>query len=269
MINFPSAKINLGLNVLFKRDDGYHELETLMIQLPFHDILEILSAEKFEFKQSGINVEGDIESNLCVKAFRLIQKYHSIPNVYMHLKKIIPMGAGLGGGSADATFVLKELNQLFELNLSAEKLQNYAAQLGSDCPFFILDKPQIAKGRGEVLTTVDFSLKGLYLKLINMGIHVSTKEAFSAIEFSKNEKSIEEIIHQPILTWKSELKNDFETTVFKIYPELAKIKEDLYSEGAVYASMSGSGSTMYGIFEKEPLKTYQENPTVLEKIMRF
>lgn len=269
MINFPSAKINLGLNVLFKRDDGYHELETLMIQLPFHDILEILPSSNFEFKQSGIKVEGDIESNLCVKAFRLIQKKHSISNIYMHLEKIIPMGAGLGGGSADASFVLKTLDQLFNLNLSTEVLQEYAAQLGSDCPFFIIDKPQIAKGRGEILSTVDFSLKGYYLKLINVGIHVSTKEAFSAIEFSMNEKSIEEIIHQPIQTWKSELKNDFETTVFKIYPELAKIKENLYSEGAVYASMSGSGSTMYGIFEKEPLRTYQDNPSVLEKIMKF
>jgi 4-diphosphocytidyl-2-C-methyl-D-erythritol kinase len=269
MINFPSAKINLGLNVLFKRDDGYHELETLMIQLPFHDVLEILPASNFDFIQSGIKVEGDMESNLCVKAFRLIQENHSISNVYMHLEKIIPMGAGLGGGSADAAFVLRALDNMFELNLPDEKLQGYAAQLGSDCPFFIIDKPQIAKGRGEILSTVDFSLKGYYLKLINVGIHVSTKEAFSAIEFSKNEKSIEEIIHQPIQTWKSELKNDFETTVFEIYPELAKIKENLYSEGAIYASMSGSGSTMYGIFENEPLRTYQSIPTVLEKIMKF
>lgn len=269
MLKFPSAKINLGLNVLFKREDGYHELETALIQVPFFDILEILPSHEFVFKQSGLFVDGNFENNLCVKAFRLIQKNHTLPNIYLHLNKIIPMGAGLGGGSADAAFVIRMLNECFELKLSVKHMQDYASQLGSDCPFFISDVPQLARGRGEILQPIDLNLKGYYIKLINIGLHVSTKDAFSNVVFSNNSKSIQDILLLPIESWKKELKNDFEISVFKIYPQLADIKNMLYGEGAVYASMSGSGSTMFGIYKEKPKLNYENDSTVLEKILQL
>ncbi len=269
MILFPPAKINLGLHILNKRNDGYHELETAMIPIPFTDILEILPSKKFEFKQSGIPIPGDIDSNLCVKAYLLMKEKYNIPPIFIHLKKIIPMGGGLGGGSSDASFILKGINTLFSLNLSNEILENLASQLGSDCPFFIQNIPQIAKGRGEILSKTTIDLTGYYLKIINIGIHVGTKEAFEGVQFSKNTKTVSEIVTQPIETWKTELENDFEKTVFAIYPELLEVKKQLYKEGAIYTSMSGSGSTLYGIFGKEPEKTYSTEEKVIELIVQF
>lgn len=267
MILFPPAKINLGLNVLFKRNDGFHELETVMVQIPLFDALEIHKSENFQFESSGINIDGNPENNLCVKAFQIIKEIFNIPNVFIHLRKNIPMGAGMGGGSADGAFVLRGLNELFNLQISNDKLREYAAKLGSDCPFFIEDHPQFAKGRGEILEKININLTGLYLKVINIGIHVGTKEAYSNVQFYKEENSLLEVISQPISKWKDLLKNSFESSVFQIHPQLNEIKSQLYSEGAIYATMSGSGSTMFGIFETEPLKTM--NDSVLEIVLKF
>jgi len=269
MILFPPAKINLGLHILFKRKDGYHELETSMIPIPFKDILEIIPYESFEFKQTGLSIPGEIKDNLCVKAYELMKTHFNIPPIYIHLRKIIPMGGGLGGGSADAAYVLTGINSLFNLNVSNSKLEELAGQLGSDCPFFVQNHPQIAKGRGEILSEIKIDIKGYYLKIVNIGIHVGTKEAYEGAVFSTNLKTVSEIISQPISTWKDELQNDFEKTVFAIYPELAKVKEQLYFEGAIYSAMSGSGSTMFGIFKEEPSKSYDKKSEIIELIVRL
>ncbi len=252
MILFPPAKINLGLKVLKKRSDGYHEIETCMLAIPFTDVLEIVPSVDFVFKQTGIVIDGDQESNLCVMAFRVFQKNYDIPNAYIHLRKQLPMGAGLGGGSADASFVLRGLNNLFGAGLTDDQLREMASELGSDCPFFISDKAQIGKGTGTNLNSVDLDLKGYYIKVINPGIHIGTKEAYSGIVFSDDEESIESTLLRPIEEWKGRLKNSFETHIFEKYPLIDELKNQFYSEGAIYASMSGSGSTVFGIFKSEP-----------------
>lgn len=269
MILFPPAKINLGLNVLYKRDDSFHELDTCMLTIPITDALEILRADEFSFRQTGLLIPGSIEENICVKAFRLMKENFKIPAVYIHLRKEIPMGAGLGGGSADAAYVLKGIDQLFNLNCSIELLESFAAELGSDCPFFIKNKAQIAKGRGEILYPCAIDLKGYYIKIVNPGIHIGTKEAYSGIIFNDEKKSVQTIVEGPIENWKSELKNDFESSCFAQYPVLLEIKNKLYFEGAVYASMSGSGSTMFGIYRNEPKKSFLGHPSYLEINKRF
>jgi 4-diphosphocytidyl-2-C-methyl-D-erythritol kinase len=269
MILFPPAKINLGLNVLFKREDGYHELDTCMVPIPFTDVLELLPAEEFSFHQSGLFIPGNSEDNLCIKAYRSMVENFSISPVYIHLRKEIPMGAGLGGGSADAAYVLKGIKELFNVDCSTAKLEELAAQLGSDCPFFIKNQAQIAKGRGELLSSCNLDLKGYYIKIVNPGIHIGTKEAYAGIVFGKNERTIQEIVEGPIENWRMQLKNDFETTAFALHPELIKIKEKLYAEGAVYAAMSGSGSTMFGIYKVEPKLTFTPATNYLEIIRKF
>lgn len=266
MILFPPAKINLGLNVLFKREDGYHELDTCMLPIPLLDVLEILPSDKFEFRQSGLTITGLSEDNLCVKAYRLMQEQFSISPVYLHLRKEIPMGAGLGGGSSDAAYVLVGINELFKLNCSTQKLEELAAILGSDCPFFIKNKVQIAKGRGEKLSPCNLDFRGLYLKIVNPGIHIGTKEAYQGITFRENPKSIQKIVEGPLENWKDELKNDFETNAFKNHPVLQEIKDKLYAEGAIYSSMSGSGSTLFAIYSKEPQITFLNEQNYLEVI---
>ena len=260
MILYPPCKINLGLHVLHKRKDGFHELDTCM---PLYDILEIIPSEKFEFSVSGMEIPGDENNNLCVKAFNLIKEKHGISNIKMHLHKQIPMGGGLGGGSSDGTYALKLLNTFFKLNLSDSILEQYASMLGSDCAFFIKSGTQIAKGRGELLSPIELNLKGYFLKIINIGIHISTAEAYNGIEFQKHQKSVNVILNKNIEDWKNNLINDFELSVFKKHPILQKVKESLYHEGAVYASMSGSGSTMYAIYKDKPtLESFKElNPT--------
>jgi len=269
MILFPPAKINLGLNVPFKREDAYHEIETCMYPIPFLDILEILPAEKFSFLQTGLVIPGNDSDNLCVKAYSLMKERYSIPPVYIHLRKEIPMGAGMGGGSADAAYVLKGLNELFELAVSEEELEELAGKLGSDCPFFIKAEPQIAKGRGEILSSCALTLNGYFLKIVNPGIHIGTREAYAGIEFGVLPKTIKEIVEGPISDWKDELKNDFETHIFKMHPSLLTLKNQLYKEGAIYAAMSGSGSTMFGIFKHEPTFTHQASEGFVEKIVQL
>ena len=219
-------------------------------------MLEVIPNMHEEMHLSGIPVEGDPEKNLCWSAYKMIQKRHGIPSTYMHLMKLIPMGAGLGGGSSDAAQVLKALNDLYNLGLSNKTLEEYAAELGSDCPFFIEEVPQIARGRGEILGPIKLDLNGYFIKIINPGIHVGTAEAYAGVVPDNNVPAVEDVINQPIETWKSDLINDFEYSVFKKYPEIAGIKEKLYTEGAVYAAMSGSGSTVFGIYAKKPTFTF-------------
>lgn len=268
MILFPPAKINLGLNILHKREDNFHEIVSIMTPLPLTDIIEITKSESFHFSSDGIEIPDSSDDNLCVKAYKLFRKYYEISPVSIHLRKIIPMGAGLGGGSADAAYVLIGLNKLFELNLNDEVLENMASQLGSDCPFFIQNTSQLATGRGEILKPIEFNLKGYYVKLLNIGIHVSTKEAYSNVHFSEI-KDLEKIINQPFTIWKNEMTNDFEKSVFINYPELKTIKEQFYEDGALYAAMSGSGSTMFGIFKEKPESSLNDYPHAFEFIDRI
>jgi 4-diphosphocytidyl-2-C-methyl-D-erythritol kinase len=256
MILFPPAKINLGLRVLGKRPDGYNEIETCMLSIPWTDVIELLPTSAFEFKQTGLTVDGDSSNNLCVKAFRLMQERYTIPNVYLHLRKNIPMGAGLGGGSSDAAYVLRGLNAIFSLNLPENVLRDLALELGSDCPFFITDSAQIGSGRGEILTPIEINLSGYYLKLVNPEIHVSTKEAYAGVHYSDHRTSLRGLLRMPLDTWEQTLGNDFEESIFKSHPEIADVKKKLIEEGAIYASMSGSGSTVYGIFKTPPQKTF-------------
>ena len=225
-----------------------------MYPVPITDILEVIKSDEFSFSNSGIAIPGDEQANICIKAYQLMQEEYGISPVKIHLHKVIPMGGGLGGGSSDGTYTLKAIDSLFDLQLSTERLQALAAQLGSDCPFFVTASPQVASGRGEFLEEVKFSLNGCYLYLVNLGIHVSTAKAFSKVEFYTKDTSIAEIIKQPFEAIKSDLVNSFETSVFESYPTLAEIKLRFAQQGAFYASMSGSGSTMYGIFSEKPEK---------------
>ena len=251
MVLFPNCKINLGLNIICKRADGYHDLETVFYPINLKDVLEVIQANETSFHLSGLPVNGNIKDNLCSKAYQLLKDdFPHLPPLSIHLHKAIPLGAGLGGGSSDGAFMLQMVNKKFQLNLSEEQLINYALRLGSDCPFFIINKPCFATGRGENLTPVDVDLSGYKIVLIYPGIHISTKDAFANLFPAVPEKRIPEIIKQPISTWKDDLANDFEKNVFEKFPAIKEIKDRLYNEGAVYSSMTGSGSTIFGIFEE-------------------
>ncbi|MDZ4795562.1 MAG: 4-(cytidine 5'-diphospho)-2-C-methyl-D-erythritol kinase [Bacteroidota bacterium] len=258
MIVFPNCKINLGLNILHKRNDGYHDLETIFYPISICDSLEIIENKKaswspsFPFTSSGLVISGNPSSNICVKAYKLLKKdFPSLPSLQIHLHKVIPSGAGLGGGSADAAFALKVMNDLLELQLSTQQLIDYAAELGSDCPFFIINRPCFATGRGEILKEIQLDLSAYKIVVVNPGIHVDTGRAFLSIVPGLADKPLKEIITGPLERWKDDLKNDFEKPTFKQYPVIVDIKDALYSKGAIYASMSGSGSTVFGIFPKE------------------
>ena len=262
MITYPNAKINLGLNITEKRSDGYHNLETIFYPIPLQDALEVTASNKgkdgYTLKISGVPIEGDTDNNLVVKAYRLLKKdFPDIPSIDIHMYKHIPTGAGLGGGSADAAFMIKLLNEKFKLDISIEEMEEYAVRLGADCAFFIQNKPVFATGVGNVFTPIQLSLKGYYLILVKPDIFVSTKDAFAHILPQKPEISLKSIIQQPIEDWKHLMKNDFENSVFLRFPEIAAVKDKLYDIGAVYASMSGSGSSVYGIF-KEQVKHVDE-----------
>ncbi len=251
MIQFPNCKINLGLSILAKRADGYHELETVFYPIAFSDALEILPSDKLTLSQTGIAVPGDPDQNLCLKAYHLLKKdFPSLPSVQMHLHKNIPMGAGLGGGSSDGTNALLILNQQFSLGLNDRQLIDYASQLGSDCPFFVYNKACHATGRGEVLTPIALDLSNYQFLLVHPGKHISTAWAFQQLTPNTKSESIQSIIQKPMTEWKELLINDFEAPVFKAEPTLSNIKTQLYQLGAIYASMSGSGSSLFGIFPK-------------------
>jgi 4-diphosphocytidyl-2-C-methyl-D-erythritol kinase len=255
MITFPNAKINLGLNIIEKRSDGYHNLETVFYPIPLEDALEINlatnSQHKFNLHSSGIAIQGKPEENLVVKAYLMLDEKFNLPPIDIHLYKHIPSGAGLGGGSADAAFMLKSLNEMFSLDLSTEELERYATGLGADCAFFIRNRPTFAEGTGNIFSPVSLSLKDYQLVVIKPNVSVSTKAAFANIKPRKPLHSLKEVITRPITEWKELMINDFEESVFPQYPEIGEIKEKLYQQGALYASMSGSGSAVFGVFDKE------------------
>lgn len=272
MVSFPNCKINLGLHILRKRSDGYHDLETVFYPIGLTDVLEIIENRNAKtavhLSTSGLPVEGRPANNLCVRAYRLLQKdFPSLPPMLIHLHKVIPAGAGLGGGSANASFTLQMINEIAGLGLNQQLLLQYVAQLGSDCPFFIINKPCYATGRGENLEEFELDLSGYSILLVNPGIHVNTGVAFSGIVPAIPEYSIKEILRQPVSQWKYKLQNDFEKTVFKAYREIVDIKDSLYQQGALYASMSGSGSTVYGIFEKDKMPSFSFQPEYFVKII--
>lgn len=248
MIVFPNAKINLGLNVVSVRPDGFRNLESCFYPVKWSDALEMVPAETLQFHLSGIPVPGDPESNLCLKAFHLLQADFAIPPVNMHLHKNIPIGAGLGGGSADAAFALRLLNKLFGLNLGPEALEAYARQLGSDCAFFIRNKPVFATERGDVFRPLALDLTGYRCLLVYPDRHITTAEAYGLVVPQAPEVPLFDLLLQDIRSWKERVRNDFEAVLFPRYPELGQIKAQLYEQGALYAAMSGSGSTIFGIF---------------------
>jgi len=250
MITFPNAKINIGLNVVSKRSDGYHNLETIFYPVKLADALELVDSDELQFTSSGIKIDGNPENNLVVKAYKLLQKDFKLPPVKLHLHKIIPFGAGLGGGSADAAFALKMLNNHFNLKLSSEKLQKYAAQIGADCPFLVENRPVFATGTGNQFQSVNLDLSGYEILIVKPDISVSTPEAFKNIVPQKPSFNLKEIEKIPIEEWRNFVKNDFEKSVFEKYPEIENLKQTLYEMGALYASMSGSGSAVFGVFRE-------------------
>ena len=250
MIVYPNAKINIGLNVLKKRADGYHELSSVFYPVKdLCDILEILPSTEFSFSSSGIEIPG--EGNICTKAFEMLKQDFGISNVKIHLHKQIPIGAGLGGGSADGAFMLKSLNDLFDLKLSISQLEKYALQLGADCPFFIENTPKYVQGIGGGMIAIDLDLSDYKIQFVNPEFPISTAEAYGDITPKTPETNLLDLINQPIEKWKGKVKNDFEVTAFKKHSQLQKMKNQLYADGAIYASMSGSGSVLYGVFERQ------------------
>lgn len=252
MITFPNIKINLGLSITEERPDGYHNLETVFYPVALEDALEIRTnpeaQQKFTLHQHGMEIAGNPENNLVVKAYLLLDKEFHLPPVEIHLYKHIPSGAGLGGGSSDAAFMLKLLNEHYNLQLSDNQLEDYAATLGADCAFFIKNTPTYAEGIGNIFSPIELSLKGYRIMIVKPDVFVSTREAFANIRPHRPEYPVREVIRRPVAEWKDTLINDFEASVFPQYPVIGEIKEELYHQGAIYASMSGSGSSVFGLF---------------------
>ena len=251
MITFPNAKINLGLNIVERRADGYHNLETVFYPIGLTDVLEIVlsSGDESTLTTYGNPVDCPVEKNLVMKALRLMQQHYNVPEVDIYLYKHIPDGAGLGGGSSDASSTMLMLNDMFNLGIEKEELARHAATLGADCPFFIYNSPMMATGIGDVLSPIDVNLKGLYLLLIKPDVSVPTKVAYSRVTPAPSTSCLENDLATPVNQWSGLVKNDFEPSVFSHYPELAAIKATIENGGAIYASMSGSGSSIYGIFD--------------------
>jgi len=250
MVLFPNAKINLGLNIVAKRIDGFHDIETCFFPIGLCDILEFVKTdEETVFQSSGLSIPGNPADNLCLIAWKLLAKDFNIPSVKIHLHKQIPIGAGLGGGSSDAAYMLKGLNNYFNLKLPVDTLKYYASKLGSDCTFFIENKPSFAVGKGEILNPISLNLEGYKIALINPGIHISTKEAYSAVVPRKPDKNLTDLLELPVIKWSGKIKNDFEDYALKKYPVIAEIKAKLTGLGAVFTLMTGSGSSVFGLFE--------------------
>lgn len=252
MIAFPNAKINIGLRIVARRTDGYHDIETVFYPVQLHDALEFVSGEKDEFDVTGIDTGSAGDDNLVMKALRKLREKHQFPFIRVHLHKAIPAGAGLGGGSSDASCMLKSVNKFFSLGISEAELEQMALELGSDCPFFIDDVPAYATGRGETLTHVPQFLSGYNIVLMNPGLHVSTKEAYASCVPSKPHSTLRNLILTPPDEWRNIVVNDFEKFAFAKFPLIGEIKEVLYRSGAVFSLMSGSGSTVFGIFRDKP-----------------
>ncbi len=251
MLTFANAKINLGLFLTEKRADGYHNLETIFYPIQIKDVIELVDAEETTMLVKGVEVPGDVIDNICLKAFAKLQKEFNLPNQQIVLLKNIPVGAGLGGGSADAAFLVKLINQKFNLGLSVSQMEDYVRPMGADCPFFIAAKPTFAHGIGNEFEAVDLDLSKYYLVLVKPPIHVSTGQAYSQINVKQPLSSLKDLIHLPIQEWRDKILNDFEPSVFAKYPEILEVKTKLYTAGALFALMSGSGSSVFAIFEKE------------------
>lgn len=279
MITFPCAKINLGLNIVSKRPDGYHNLETVFYPIPLTDALEIkYMDEKFpsespcDLKITGNDVDCNEEDNLVIKAYQLLAADFQLPRVHAHLVKRIPTQAGLGGGSSDAAYMIRLLDERFRLNIGIPEMERYAAKLGADCAFFITADPSYAEGIGDVLMPVDVpgaGLGGYYLAVVKPSVAVSTRDAYAAIVPKTPAKCCRDIVRQPIETWKDELVNDFEAPIVAMHPELAAIKQSLYDAGAVYAAMSGSGSALFGIFREQPTGLEKEFEGMFCQVMKL
>jgi len=253
MVVFPNAKINLGLTITEKRLDGYHNIESCFYPIPLVDALEVVESKKLSFTSSGISIPGNTDDNLCLKAYYLLKEKHNLPPVAIHLHKNIPIGAGLGGGSSDGAFMIKLLNDKFNLGESADQMENMALKLGSDCPFFIRNEPLFVEGTGNLFSKINLELKGYFLALALPQIHVSTAQAYAGITPKKPIINLKEVLENPDLgLWDSHIKNDFEYSVFKLHPSLAIIKNSLKKAGALYTSMTGSGSAVFGLFKTEP-----------------
>lgn len=259
MIKFPIAKINLGLNIVERRQDGYHNLETVFYPVAIKDALEVQPMDNLfpstfncDIKLSNLPIEGDEQKNLVVKAYNLLKlRFPNIPRVHAHLFKQIPTQAGMGGGSSDGAAMVLLLNEMFSLGLNEEQMVELSASLGADCPFFIMNRPCYAEGIGEKLYPIDLNLSGWKIVIVRPNIPVSTKEAFSRITPKRPLKNCREIVTKPVETWREQLTNDFEESVFALHPEIGQIKQQLYDLGATYASMSGSGSALFGLFSED------------------
>jgi 4-diphosphocytidyl-2-C-methyl-D-erythritol kinase len=270
MITFPIAKINLGLNVVEKRSDGYHNLQTVFYPVPIQDALEVqVMDEGFpsdvdcDLKTTNIPIEGDEQRNLVVRAYQLLKgDFPTLPRIHTHLWKGIPTQAGMGGGSSNCAYMIRLLNDLFALGLSDEQMIGYAARLGADCPFFIVSRPCYAEGIGERLQPVSLDLSGWHIGIVRPDIPVPTKEAFSRIRPHYPAKNCRDVVLQPVDTWKNDLVNDFEESVFALHPEIGQVKELLYNMGATYAAMSGSGSALFGLFQERPDMLRQTFPNM-------
>ncbi|WP_419800981.1 4-(cytidine 5'-diphospho)-2-C-methyl-D-erythritol kinase [Mucilaginibacter sp.] len=252
MIVFPNAKINIGLNVVSKRADGYHNLETAFCPIKINDALEVVLGEATQFTSSGIFIPGNPENNLCLKAYELIKRDLDLPPMKIHLHKNIPIGAGLGGGSADCGFFIRLINDLCNLNLSAENMKDYARQLGADCAFFIDNKPVFAFDKGDQFEELELDLSAYYLVLVMPPVYVSTAEAYASVQPKPAAFDLKSVLKSPVEEWKTKVKNDFEVSIFRHHPQILWVKEALYQNGALYAAMSGSGASVFGIFNQKP-----------------
>lgn len=251
MLAFANAKINIGLNITEKRSDGYHNLETVFYSIKLYDVIELIDANVTSCVIKGIEIPGNTIDNICLKAFKALQSDFNLPNQQIVLLKNIPVGAGLGGGSADAAFLIKLVNEKFNLGLSVNQMQNYARILGADCAFFIENKPTFAFGKGDEFEALNIDLSRYFIVLVKPAIHVSTAEAYGKVQVKQPSASLKELIYLPLTDWKANIVNDFEPSVFEKYPEIEEIKTQLYAAGATFALMSGSGSSVFAIFEKE------------------
>lgn len=260
MITFPIAKINLGLNVVEKRPDGYHNLQTVFYPVPIKDALEVQQMNEgfpsevdCDLKVTNIAIEGDEQKNLVVRAYKLLKEdFPTLPRIHTHLWKGIPTQAGMGGGSSDCAYMIRLLNELSGLGMSDDQMIGYAARLGADCAFFIKSTPCYAEGIGERMQPIALDLKGWYIGVVRPDIPVPTREAFSRIHPHYPEKCCKEVVMEPVESWRGVLTNDFEESVFTLHPEIGAVKEELYKRGATYAAMSGSGSALFGLFKEKP-----------------
>lgn len=273
MITFPIAKINLGLNVIRRRADGYHDLQTVFYPVNLRDALEVYpmdgafpSDKRCDVKVSNISIDGDEDNNLVIKAYNHLAAHYPLPRLHVHLYKGIPTQAGMGGGSSDCAYMIRLLNSMYNLGMSTEEMQRSAASLGADCAFFITSRPAYAEGIGDSLHPISLDLSGYHICIVRPSISVSTREAFSLLSPRIPSRCCRDVVFQPMETWKDDLLNDFEQSIFHIHPEIGEIKDKLYSLGAIYASMSGSGSSVFGIFS-EPWDLSREFPGMFCKTL--